>query len=331
MVDPQLTTLSPQTLPKPDAFERQNLVNAKSGKRPFRPKGTPKGKRPARTLAAEVTPMYMLPVQAALPAPAQFTAVTDLIKSVFSVPAVSVALHGAPANADGGVYRSFLEIPLINGDEIIGSLRILDSAERSFSERDCTLLEGFARLVVDQVELWSEASRDVLTGAMTRRAFSDALRKTFAAHNRASAVQSKTALVMFDLDHFKRINDTYGHAAGDAVLKATAKTVMRELRVEDSFGRVGGEEFAIILSNADARLAADVAERVRAAIEAMVIPGYDHIKVTSSFGIAEATHDITHVDDWTERADAELYRAKTTGRNRICVAEPEVRLKSAVN
>ena len=112
---------------------------------------------PARAIdTAKETDMPLMPVQAALPAPAQFAAITDLIKTVFSVPAVSVALHGAPANAEGGVYRAFLEIPLVKEDEVIGSLRILDTVERSFSDHDCTLLEGFARLVVDQVELWSE-------------------------------------------------------------------------------------------------------------------------------------------------------------------------------
>jgi diguanylate cyclase (GGDEF)-like protein len=278
--------------------------------------------------AAEAPFMHHTPIQAALPAPAQFDAVTDLIKSVFDVPAVAVALHGSPANAEGGVYRSFLEIPLIKDEDVIGSLRVLDTAERDFSERDCHLLEGFAKLVVDQVELWAEASRDVLTGAMTRRAFSDALRKTFAARSRA---RGKASLVLFDLDHFKRVNDTWGHAAGDAVLKAVSRTVLRELRVEDSFGRVGGEEFAIMVANADAQIAAEVAERVRRAIEATTIPGYDHIKVTSSFGVAEATDSLLDVEDWTDRADAQLYEAKETGRNRVCIAEELPTPKAMVN
>lgn len=271
----------------------------------------------AAVVAAEVPVMLNTPIQAALPAPAQFAAVTDLIKSVFDVPAVSVALHGAPANAEGGVYRSFLEIPLINDGAVIGSLRVLDTAERAFTDRDCQLLEGFAKLVVDQVELWAEASRDVLTGAMTRRAFSGILRKSFAARARA---HGKASLVLFDLDHFKRINDTWGHAAGDAVLKAVSRAVLRELRVEDSFGRVGGEEFAILVANADAATASEVADRVRRAVEALPIPGYDQIRVTASFGVAEATDAVLDVEDWTDRADAQLYAAKEDGRNRVCVA-----------
>lgn len=278
--------------------------------------------------AAEALDMLHTPIQAALPAPAQFAAVTELIKSVFHVPAVAVALHGQPANADRGVYRSFLEIPLVNEDAVIGSLRILDTAEREFSDRDCQLLEGFAKLVVDQVELWSEASRDMLTGAMTRRAFSDALRKTFAARARA---RGKASLVMFDLDHFKRINDTYGHAAGDAVLKTVARTVLRELRVEDSFGRVGGEEFAVLVANADAATAAEVAERIRRAIERAVIPGYPMINVTSSFGVAEATDVLLDSEDWSDRADASLYEAKSSGRNRVCLATLDAPRAAAVN
>lgn len=282
----------------------------------------------AALVAAEAPDMLNTPIQAALPAPSQFAAVTDLIKSVFNVAAVSVALHGAPANAEGGVYRSFLEIPLINDNAVIGSLRVLDTVEREFTDRDCQLLEGFAKLVVDQVELWSEASRDVLTGAMTRRAFSDTLRKTFAARARA---RSKASLVLFDLDHFKRINDTWGHAAGDAVLKAVSRCVLRELRVEDSFGRVGGEEFAILVANADAVIATEVAERVRRAIERLPIPGYDQIAVTASFGVSEATDSLLDVEDWTDRADAQLYEAKESGRNRICVAPSNTPRAAMVN
>lgn len=277
---------------------------------------------------AEALAMFHTPVQTALPAPAQFAAVTDLIKSVFHVPAVTVALHGQPANAEPGVYRSFLEIPLVEDESVIGSLRILDTVEREFSDRDCQLLEGFAKLVVDQVGLWSEASCDMLTGAMTRRAFSDALRKAFAGRART---RGKASLVLLDLDHFKRINDTQGHSAGDAVLKTVARTVMRELRIEDCFGRIGGEEFAILIANADAETAADVAERVRAAIERTTIPGHESIRVTASFGIAEATDGVLDVEDLTSRADAQLYSAKASGRNRVHVAEDALPRAVALN
>jgi len=254
---------------------------------------------------------------AALPGPAQFAGVVELIRSVFQVPAVSIALHGAPEGGERGVYRSFLETPLLQDGIAIGALRILDTAERDFGERDCLLLEGFARLVVEQVELWSEASRDALTGAMTRRAFHEVLRKSLAARQRQ---RGQAALVLFDLDHFKRINDTRGHAAGDAVLRAAARTVMAELRLEDSFGRVGGEEFAVLVNGADAAIGLEVAERIRAAIARMAIPGHPGLTATASFGVVALTDATPSAGALVEAADTALYAAKSGGRNRVELA-----------
>ena len=259
------------------------------------------------------------PVSATVPLPGatQFTAVTDLIKTVFNVPAVSVTLHGAPGEEEGGAYRSFLEIPLLDEGDVIGALRVLDTDLREFADRDCMLLEGFARLVVEQVTLWAEASRDMLTNAMTRRAFSDTLRKTFAARQR---IGGKNTLAIFDLDHFKSINDTWGHTAGDAVLRTVSRVVMRELRTDDSFGRLGGEEFGILLANADADASIEVFQRIRRAIEKAVIPGFEEIRITASFGVAELTDLTVSADDWMTTADDQLYRAKDEGRNTVCVA-----------
>lgn len=270
----------------------------------------------ARPLAPADIVREIAPV--ALPGQSQFAGVSELIRSVFQVPAVAITLHGAPGEGERGVYRSFLEAPLLRDGESIGALRILDTAERAFGERDCELLEGFARLVVDQVDLWAEASRDVLTGAMTRRAFQDTLRKAFAARQRQ---HGHSALILLDLDHFKRINDTLGHAAGDAVLRATARTVLRELRVEDSFGRVGGEEFAVLLSQADAATAIEVAERIRRAVADMTIPGHDGLRVTASFGVVALTDASPSPEALVQAADAALYAAKDGGRDRVELAE----------
>lgn len=272
----------------------------------------------ARPLAAPDAVREIAPV--ALPGQSQFAGVAELIRSVFQVPSVAITLHGAPGEGERGVYRAFLEAPLLRDGETIGALRILDTAERAFGERDCVLLEGFARLVVDQVELWAEASRDVLTGAMTRRAFQETLRRAFAARQRQ---HGQAALILLDLDHFKRINDTLGHAAGDAVLRATARTVLRELRVEDSLGRVGGEEFAVLLAEADAATAAEVAERIRRAIAAMKIPGHDGLKVTASFGVVALTDAAPSPEALMQAADAALYAAKDGGRNRVELAQAQ--------
>ena len=273
---------------------------------------------PIAQIEAQATPLALSEAPAALPAPAQFDVVTDLIRSVLGVPAVSIALHGAPGGVAPGLYRAFLETPLIAGDETIGALRILDTQERRFTDRDCTLLEGFARLIVDQVELWSEASRDMLTQAMTRRAFVDAMRKTHALRQRRPI---RAGLIAFDLDHFKRINDTLGHAAGDDVLRAVAGVVRRELRTVDSFGRLGGEEFGVIVSDANATIATEVAARIRRAIEVAEIPGQPGLRVTASLGVAELSDTLSRAEDWLAAADAASYRAKSEGRNRVCLAE----------
>lgn len=275
--------------------------------------------RPSVQVEASVLPAG----PASLPAPGQFAALIELIKMVLGVPAVAITLNGAPANADSGVYRAFLEIPLVNGTEVIGSLRVLDTDDRQFTDRDCQLLEGFARLAVDQVGLWAEASRDMLTNAMTRRAFYDALHKTFAARQRNRV---PATLVMFDLDHFKTINDTWGHSTGDAVLRTVARVVQRELRTEDCFGRLGGEEFGILLSHADGAAACDVAERIRRAITEAAVPGHPEIRISASFGVAEFAMTMLNDEDWAATADTQLYRAKDQGRNRVCLAAGHARV-----
>lgn len=262
------------------------------------------------------------PAPAAMPAPPQFAAVSELIRVVMNVSAVTVTLHGRAGGEGRGTsgvsFRSFLECPLIDGDSVLGTLRVLDHAERRFTEHDCTILEGFARLVVDQVTLWAEASRDVLTNAMTRRAFNETLRKSFALAQRGTY---RATLVVLDLDHFKAINDTHGHAAGDAVLRAVASVVASELRCEDSFGRLGGEEFAILVGNADASGASGLAARVRRAIETAIIPGNPGLRVTASFGVAEVSNAYFNIDQWLDAADAALYLAKSSGRNCVRIAE----------
>ena len=281
--------------------------------------------RPAAGADPRVTPGAFAAAPAATPAASRFEPMVALIKSVFYVPAVAITLNGAATERSPGIYRSFLEIPLIRTlpdeePETIGALRILDDVEREFTDHDCTMLEGFARLIVDQVALWSEASSDMLTGAMTRRAFTDSLRKAHAAHQRHGG---DAVLVIFDLDHFKAINDTHGHGIGDAVLRQTARTVRRELRVEDSFGRIGGEEFAVLLENADIARATEVVERIRRAIERAAVPETPALEFTASFGLAALTPKTASADAWMQAADAALYRAKEAGRNRLCIAAPE--------
>jgi diguanylate cyclase (GGDEF)-like protein len=155
------------------------------------------------------------------------------------------------------------------------------------------------------------ATRDFLTDALNRSAFTTAGQNLLARHDDVSAL-------MLDLDRFKRINDTYGHAAGDRVLQAFARVVEHGLRADDLFGRIGGEEFAVLLPCA-ADEAAEVAERVRTAFaeERVTIESGEVLQATVSIGLAAGGADL---DALLARADEALYRAKADGRNRLALA-----------
>jgi diguanylate cyclase (GGDEF)-like protein len=157
---------------------------------------------------------------------------------------------------------------------------------------------------------------DGLTGVHNRSHFEE----TF--HNvvwRARFDPSPTTLIMFDLDHFKSINDTYGHTAGDAVLRQSAAVVTGLVPQDQLFARVGGEEFAVLLSGYDLQAAYALAESIRRAIEgtAFVFDG-QRIPVTVSLGVAERHPSDPAPQALYERADAKLYEAKASGRNRVC-------------
>lgn len=162
--------------------------------------------------------------------------------------------------------------------------------------------------------LEERAALDPLTGVANRRRFEDTLRQLL---TRAVASSAAFSLILFDIDHFKRINDSFGHPAGDSVLKMLAGVVLGEVRSDDLLARVGGEEFAVLLPGASANTARTVAERIRAAVERgqFAFDGRP-IPVTVSLGVA--TYEIGRGEsgiDLYQRADARLYEAKHAGRN----------------
>lgn len=166
--------------------------------------------------------------------------------------------------------------------------------------------------------LAEQARRDVLTGLANRRAFEEALTAAFA---RLRRMNDPVVVVMVDVDYFKKINDTHGHAAGDAVLAAVGRTLAATIREVDAAFRVGGEEFAILLSGAGPEGALIAAERQREAIAANRISAGDAaLAVTASFGVAVATDPRSSSDALLHAADGALYAAKAGGRNRVVVA-----------
>ena len=156
---------------------------------------------------------------------------------------------------------------------------------------------------------------DPLTGLANRRAFDDALAQEVA---RAAAAGAPLAVVALDVDHFKRVNDAHGHAAGDAVLAEVAARAHAALRGGDLLARVGGEEFAAILPGASLAQAREAAERIRARIAAApILAAGASLAVTASLGCASLSPDDRGGDSLLARADARLYEAKAAGRDRV--------------
>jgi len=135
-------------------------------------------------------------------------------------------------------------------------------------------------------------------------------------YQRCARTKRHSSLLMFDIDHFKKVNDTYGHQAGDEVIRVVSKTLLDTIRATDIAGRYGGEEFAVLLIDTDQEGALLVAERLRKAIEATVVTYEDtEIRFTISLGIAEYNDNIESHTAWLEQSDKALYQSKESGRN----------------
>jgi diguanylate cyclase (GGDEF)-like protein len=178
-------------------------------------------------------------------------------------------------------------------------------------------------------ELQKRLVTDELTQILNRRGLMDYLEAIASEvrfqqkhpDKRRSVVIKALSLIFIDIDHFKRINDTYGHDAGDAVLRQVADLIQDQVRQLDIVGRYGGEEIVVGLVGADEKNAARIAEILRTEIEAseFIVPNKDDLKLTASLGVAELTNEKS-VAAVLKMADEALYRAKDEGRNRVIVA-----------
>lgn len=171
-------------------------------------------------------------------------------------------------------------------------------------------------LALDQIQ--KIATRDELTGVANRRFMLEKMREEV---ERAQRASSPLLLAMLDIDHFKRINDVYGHQVGDRALQAFSSVVQNNLRASDTLARWGGEEFVVLLTDTDASVGNICLERVRAKVAEIEVPaGDDRVTMTVSIGVTPYRHGET-IEKTLLRADAALYDAKAQGRNQIvCVA-----------
>lgn len=223
---------------------------------------------------------------------------------------------------EGGVDLLDLESrngTFVNGERI--SRRTLQDGDK-IQVGTATILKFSYKDAEDealQKNLYDSATRDPLTNLANKRTFADAIARELAFARRHRTALS---LVAFDIDRFKRINDTHGHPAGDFVLQTLARTVNGSVRADDVLARVGGEEFALVMRDATESMAMDCAERIRRTVEALdVVYEGTRIPVTLSLGVVSLSNEAT-VDQLLVAADRRLYAAKEGGRNRVIGSAP---------
>lgn len=237
---------------------------------------------------------------------------------------------------DAPPLGSIAVVPLLHRGHLIGSINLGSKDPQRFTrEHAADFLEHLGVIasycienVINRARLLRSGFTDVLTGWNNRRYLQLRLVEELA---RARRDRGQLVCLMLDVDHFKRINDTWGHAAGDAVLRELAQRIESQVRASDVAARFGGEEFVVLLPNTDLAAGERLAERIRLAVAGADcrLPAGGSVPVTVSIGIAgirpaaEETDLKTLGDSLLARADVALYRAKAGGRNRVSVAAAE--------
>ena len=216
--------------------------------------------------------------------------------------------------------------PLIAGGIIIGSVR-MEAAKDLWTPERQRLLESYlsgAASALSNLRLLDrmkqQANIDVLTGLYNRRFLEDYARKLFAIARRRD---QPVGLIMMDLDHFKSFNDVYGHEIGDRILRHFAKTVTSSMRETNLAARYGGEEFIVVLPDTNAKSCVLVAERIRKAVMAMVVPSNTEKplpQLTVSMGVAVFPENGQTLEEVIQASDKAMYESKRLGRNRVTAA-----------
>jgi len=241
---------------------------------------------------------------------------------------VRVGDHTAECRHAGSLPNSYVCIPLMSQGEAIGILHFQCISTADFTEAELMLFTTFAEQVGLSISnlrlreaLRNQSIRDPLTGLFNRRYLEEMMERET---RRAVRAEHGLGVLMLDLDHFKNFNDTYGHDAGDTVLRETASFLVKSVRAEDIVCRFGGEEFVIILPMADLKATHARADRIRSKLRELTVlhQGQSVGTVSVSVGVAALPDHGTAAKTLLETADAALYRAKHEGRDRVVVADP---------
>jgi diguanylate cyclase (GGDEF)-like protein len=211
------------------------------------------------------------------------------------------------------MYQNITLIPLVSPDGTINHVGVIlyDVTDIAISK---------LALEAANADLGRLSRTDRLTELNNRGYWEECLQAEFA---RVQRSKHPSTLIMFDIDHFKKVNDTYGHQAGDEVIRTTSRTLRASIRTTDIAGRYGGEEFGVILVDTNADQGLYLAERIRKKIEALTV-SFDQLEIryTISLGIAQASADMTNHTQWIQSSDLALYQAKHGGRNQAVVFQP---------
>ena len=220
--------------------------------------------------------------------------------------------------------RSIACIPMIVYNDVIGVINVTNKRHgKEFTDEDVEMLKAVAdqaAVAINKAQLWDMAVTDSLTGLCVRRYFMVKLQEEIL---RAERYNNILSIVMADLDHFKNINDTYGHDAGDRVLKAIGKFLQQNVRDVDVIARYGGEEFVIMIPEAAKDAAYILSERIRKQFAGLKLENFPSI--TISLGIATYPVDGTQLEDLIKNADAAMYAAKRAGRNKVVKYTPDIK------
>ena len=228
-------------------------------------------------------------------------------------------------DSEKSYVRSIACIPMIVYNEVIGVINVTNKRHgKEFTDEDVEMLKAVAdqaAVALNKAQLWDMAVTDSLTGLYVRRYFMVKLQEEL---HRAQRYNNILSVVMADLDRFKNINDSYGHDAGDRVLKTIGKFLQQNVRDVDVVARYGGEEFVIMIPEAANDAAHILSERVRKNLAGMKFENLPPITV--SLGIATFPHDGMDAEDLIRKADAAMYAAKRAGRNRIVKYTEKIKL-----